>query len=255
MRGAVENARVDICSFSSVVWLLPCTRQFSLFCQSWFAKLSELLVGWVCLPFRICIACSRVCRILHDKSCISPTMSGKKRVHIQQFGIIHLSNPDLTYIRNLERNKIIFMSFHLLKTCIRNHSLFFYFFLHPPTYRETPMATTIGARIYARGEVSFAKLDCQTVGYHFFLVLPKLDGCQLVCQTLVVASWFGFVVSVSDHAFFMVFFLQIGTIAPVCFLRVFLRFDTVAPIHMVFLWFPMTYKKLKPKQSLLHCYE
>jgi hypothetical protein len=32
-----------------------------------------------------------------------------------------------------------------------------YFFFHPPTYRETPMATTIRAHIYTRGEVSFAK--------------------------------------------------------------------------------------------------
>jgi hypothetical protein len=61
-------------------------------------------------------------------------MSSKKRVHLQQFGVVHLSNSDLTYIRNPEietklcyaipplknlhqepqyRNKIIFMSFHL----------------------------------------------------------------------------------------------------------------------------------------------
>jgi hypothetical protein len=32
-----------------------------------------------------------------------------------------------------------------------------YFFFHPPTYRETPMVTTVRAHIYARGEVSFAK--------------------------------------------------------------------------------------------------
>jgi hypothetical protein len=32
-----------------------------------------------------------------------------------------------------------------------------HFFFHPPTYRETTMATTIHARIYAREEVSFAK--------------------------------------------------------------------------------------------------
>jgi hypothetical protein len=38
-----------------------------------------------------------------------------------------------------------------------------YFFFHPPTYRETTMATTIRARIYTRGEVSFAK----------FLFLPS----------------------------------------------------------------------------------
>jgi hypothetical protein len=73
-------------------------------------------------------------------------MQSKKRIHLQQFGIIHLPNPDLIYIRNPERNKIMLVPFHLLKTYIKNHSLFFIFF-HPPTYRETPMATTIRARI------------------------------------------------------------------------------------------------------------
>jgi hypothetical protein len=38
-----------------------------------------------------------------------------------------------------------------------------YFFFHPPTYREMTMATTIRTRIYARGEMSFAK----------FLFLPS----------------------------------------------------------------------------------
>jgi hypothetical protein len=55
-----------------------------------------------------------------------------KKVHLQQFGIIHLSNLDLTYIRNPERNKIMFMPFHLLKTYIRNRSLFFISFSPPP---------------------------------------------------------------------------------------------------------------------------
>jgi hypothetical protein len=86
----------------------------------------------------------------------------KKRVHLQLFGIIQLPNPNLTYIMNPERNEIMFMPFHLLKTYIRNPSLFFVSFF-TPTYRETPMATTIGARIYARGQVSFAK----------FLFLPS----------------------------------------------------------------------------------
>jgi hypothetical protein len=64
----------------------------------------------------------------------SKDMSSKKRVHLQQFGIIRLSNPDPTCIRNPERNKIMFMPFHLLKTYIRNHSLFFIsFFTLPPT--------------------------------------------------------------------------------------------------------------------------
>jgi hypothetical protein len=110
-------------------------------------------------------------------------MLSKKRVHLQQFGIIDSPNPDLTYIRNPKRNKILFIPFHLLKTYIRNPSLFFIFF-HPPTYRDTPMATTIRAHIYARGgefcQVSiFAKLVCQTVGGQLFLFLPKLDGCQV----------------------------------------------------------------------------
>jgi hypothetical protein len=29
-----------------------------------------------------------------------------ERVNLQQFGIIHLSNTDLTYIRNPKRNKL-----------------------------------------------------------------------------------------------------------------------------------------------------
>jgi hypothetical protein len=85
-------------------------------------------------------------------------MQSTKRVYLQQFRIIHLINLDLTYIRNPEREKIMFVSFHLLKTYIKNRSLFY-----PPTYRETPMATTIRARTYACGEVSFAK----------FLFLPS----------------------------------------------------------------------------------
>jgi hypothetical protein len=36
--------------------------------------------------------------------------------------------------------------------------LYSLFLFHPPTYREMPMTTTIRARIYTRGEVSFAKL-------------------------------------------------------------------------------------------------
>jgi hypothetical protein len=68
-------------------------------------------------------------------------MLSKKRVHLQQFGVIHLPNPDLTYIGNPKRNEIMFMPFHLLKTYIRNPSLFFFSPSHP-TYRETPMETS-----------------------------------------------------------------------------------------------------------------
>jgi hypothetical protein len=74
-------------------------------------------------------------------------MQSKKRGHLQQFGIIHLLNPDLIYIRNFERNKIMFVPFNLLKTYIKNPSLFFIsFFTLPPR-----------AKPCARRKVSFAK--------------------------------------------------------------------------------------------------
>jgi hypothetical protein len=80
----------------------------------------------------------------------------------------------------------MFMPFHLLKTYIRNPSIFF-IFSHPPTYRETPMATTIDAGIYACGEVSFAK----------FLFLPSWFAKLLEANFFYFAkirwmsSWFG----------------------------------------------------------------
>jgi hypothetical protein len=55
------------------------------------------------------------------------------------------------------------------------------------------MATTIRARIYARGggefcQVSiFAKLVCQTVGGHFFLFCQNYMDAKLVYQTVGVA--------------------------------------------------------------------
>jgi hypothetical protein len=48
-----------------------------------------------------------------------------KKNHLQQFGIIHSSNLDVTYFRNVRENKIMFVLFHLLKTYIRNSSLLF----------------------------------------------------------------------------------------------------------------------------------
>jgi hypothetical protein len=54
------------------------------------------------------------------------------------------------------------MPFHLLETYIRNPSLFFISFL-PSHLEGNADGNTIRARIYARGEVSFAK----------FLFLPS----------------------------------------------------------------------------------
>jgi hypothetical protein len=78
-------------------------------------------------------------------------MPSKKRFHLQQFGIINLPNPDLIYIRNPKRNKILFMPFHLLKTYIINPSLFvIYFFTLPPTGKHQWQPRS--ARAYIRVE-------------------------------------------------------------------------------------------------------
>jgi hypothetical protein len=101
-------------------------------------------------------------------------MPNKKKVHLQQFGILHLPNQDLIYIMNPERNKILFMPFHLLKTYIRNPSLFFISF--SPSHLQGNADDNHNPRthIYAWGDefcqVSiFAKLVCQTAGDYFFL--------------------------------------------------------------------------------------
>jgi hypothetical protein len=92
-------------------------------------------------------------------------MPSKKRVHLQQFGIIHLPNPDLTYIMNPERNKIMFMPFHLLKTYIRNLSLFFISF--SPSHLQGNDDGNHDPRARGGGEFCrvsiFAKLVCQTI--------------------------------------------------------------------------------------------
>jgi hypothetical protein len=102
-------------------------------------------------------------------------MESKKRIHLQRFDILHLPNPDLTYIRNPERNKIMYVPFHLLKN-LHQESFSILYFFSPSHLRETTMATTIRARIYARGEVSFAK----------FLFLPSWFA------KLLEANWFLF---------------------------------------------------------------
>jgi hypothetical protein len=71
-----------------------------------------------------------------------------KKVYLQQFDIIHLSNPDLTYIRNPEKNKIMFIPFHLSKNLHQEYFsiLYFFFTLAPigkrrwqPRYTRTYM--------------------------------------------------------------------------------------------------------------------
>jgi hypothetical protein len=99
-----------------------------------------------------CIASPIVYQILLVKSCVLSSykkVCQVKKVYLQQFGIIHLSNLDLTYIRNPEINKIMFMFFHLLETYIRNPSLFFIsFFTLPP--RAKCRWQPRSARVYMR---------------------------------------------------------------------------------------------------------
>jgi hypothetical protein len=67
------------------------------------------------------------------------------------------------------------MSFYLLKTYIRNHSLFFISFF---TLKEMLMATTIGGDEFCQVSI-FAKLVYQTARGQFFLFYQKLDECQV----------------------------------------------------------------------------
>jgi hypothetical protein len=86
--------------------------------------------------------------------------------HLQKFGIIHLPNTDLTYISNREINKIMFMLFHLLKTYIRNPSIFFISLFTFPPYKETLISTTRDE--FCQVSI-FTKLVCQSVEGQFFL--------------------------------------------------------------------------------------
>jgi hypothetical protein len=110
-------------------------------------------------------------------------MSSKKRVHLQRLGIIHLPNTDLTYIRNPERNKIFLCPSTSWK--LTSGILLYSLFIFSPSHLEgNADGNTIRARIYARGEVSFAKFLFLQVGLPncwrtIFLVLQKLDGCQV----------------------------------------------------------------------------
>jgi hypothetical protein len=56
-------------------------------------------------------------------------MPSKKKVHLQQFDIIHLSNSDLTYIKNPERNKIMFGKLQEVSIVVY-YILYFFFTPH-----------------------------------------------------------------------------------------------------------------------------
>jgi hypothetical protein len=81
-------------------------------------------------------ASPRVCQILLGKFCVMPSskkICQVKKVHLQQFGIIHLSNPDLTYIRDSERKQNYVYVLPPFGNLHRESSSFLYFFFYPPT--------------------------------------------------------------------------------------------------------------------------
>jgi hypothetical protein len=100
----------------------------------------------------------------------------------QVFDIIHLSNSDLTYIKNLERDKIMFMPFHILKTYIRNPKIEIKLFLYPSTSSDTKeCAAGTSVHICACGG-SFSEhgindnLRWETVGGFFCRLMTTWDG-------------------------------------------------------------------------------
>jgi hypothetical protein len=105
-------------------------------------------------------ATPRVCQILLGKSCVLPTcknMCHVKRVHLQQFGIIHLPNLDLTYIRNPEwETKLYFYSstsWKLKSGILRKK----YFYTLSPLLMHEDVSRIV-ARIHARTESVFPNL-------------------------------------------------------------------------------------------------
>jgi hypothetical protein len=53
--------------------------------------------------------------------------------HLQQFGIIRLSNPDPTYIKNPERETNYVYALSSLENLYHESFSILYFFFHPPT--------------------------------------------------------------------------------------------------------------------------
>ena len=86
-------------------------------------------------------------------------MPSKKRAYLQQFGIIHLSNPDLTYIRNLREKQNYIYALPPIENLNQEPFSVIYFFFHPPTWLETTMPTARRARIFTRWRLIFSKLS------------------------------------------------------------------------------------------------
>jgi hypothetical protein len=132
-----QDTRAHICAWGGEfcqVGLPNCWRAIFLV----LPKLDECQVD---LPNYWSCSSPRVCQNLLGQSCVLQPSKKlckiKKRIHLQQFGIIHLPNPDLTYIRNPEKNKIMYVPFHLLKNLHQeSFSILYFFFTLPPRGKQ-----------------------------------------------------------------------------------------------------------------------
>jgi hypothetical protein len=92
-----------------------------------------------------------------------------------------------------ERNKIMYVPFHLLKNLHQESlSILYFFFTLPPRGKQRWQPRPARAYICAWGgefcQVSiFAKLVSQTVGGQFFLFCQDYMDAKLVCQTVGIA--------------------------------------------------------------------
>ena len=114
-------------------------------------------------------------------------MPSRERACLQQFGIIHLPNPDLTYIRNPEIETKLYLcpsTFWKLKS----GTLLCYFFSPSHLTRNHDANRASRAYIYAL-EASFSQVAkncqvfCQTVGWVFLTFLSKIKDGNSICQT------------------------------------------------------------------------
>ena len=115
-------------------------------------------------------------------------MPSKKRVYLQQFGIIHLPNLDLTYIRNPERETKLYLC-HSASWKLKSRTLLCYLFLFSPFHltRNHDANRAPRAYIYAL-EAGFSQIAkncqvfCQTIGGVFLMFLPKIKDGNSICQ-------------------------------------------------------------------------
>ena len=116
-------------------------------------------------------------------------MPSKKKTYLQQFGIIHLPNPDLTYFRNPERETKLYLC-HSTSWKLKSGIILCYLFLFSPSHltRNHDANRTPRAYIYAL-EAGFSQIakNCQvlyqTVRGIFLMFLPKIKNDNLIGQT------------------------------------------------------------------------